>query len=652
MIDKPTICGFCSCGCALYVKPKNGRVAGLSPSANHPVSTSRLCMKGWNAVPVVMGAERLRTPLVRKSSSLEPASWQEAISLTAKAIKQAGPAAVGVIGSAKTTNEEAYSLVKLARAVIGTSNIDGASRFYDASLIPALLETTGLPASQIDLNSLREAGSMLVVGANVMDQLGHVATRIEDAKLAGCKVVTVDPRISRMSAHSTLFLKPKPGTDLVWLRAMVKIVIDRGLYVESAPQIEGFEELRTSLEDVDLSRAEADCGISANEISEAAEMLAKNSPLVVMFGLGVFQQAESTRVIKALADLALLLGGSVLPLRGQNNAQGACDMGLAHDLLPGYGKVADTAARAKWDSILGCRLPAAPGMSAVDMIRAADSGEIKTMLIFGENVALSAPNTEQSLAALDKVDFLAVSELFVNETANLADVIFPACSFLEKDGTFTNIERRVQRVRRVFEPVGESKSDLAIISELASALGGKLDDDPASVFAEITANVPQYASVSWDALDAVWGEQWPTNGASARLALLPAACFDRLSMEPEGDYQFRLIASRINFHQQTGTMAVRTPVLAREYPDAVIELNEADAEALRLRPGRLVTVSSASGSLTRMLMLSGDVPRGCVHVPHFFGGDSPNMLASYTCDAVSGVPVYKGLPVKVEAAQQ
>lgn len=630
MIDLPTTCGFCSCGCALYIEPKDGRVAALCPSERHPVSTGRLCIKGWNATPAVLGTDRLLTPLVRKGDNLEPASWEEAISITASAIKrissESGPRSIGVIGSAKTTNEECYSLVKLARSVIGTPNIDGACRFYDASLIHALLDTTGVPAAELGLDSIVEAGSMLIVGANVMDQLPHVGSRIQDAHDRGCLIVVTDPRVSRLAPQATRFLRPKPGTDLVWIRALLKEVIDAGMYAEEAPTLPGFEELRASLSDVNIARA---AELSEVNVIEAAEMLAENPPSIIMFGLGVLQQADSTQVVKALADLAMLIEGSVMPLRGQNNAQGACDLGLTHDFLPGYAP-----------------LTTEPGMSAVDMIRASRSGEIEALMVFGENVALSAPNTQETVAALDKVGFLAVSDLYLTETARLADVVFPACSFLEKDGTFTNIERRVQRVRKMFEPVGESRSDLEIIATLASALGTEMSDDPSRVMVEIAANVPQYSGVSYESLDQSWAEPWPVNGARPRLVPIAGG-----EAREDPEFPLLLIASRIHFHQQTGTMSSRSSVLAREYPETFAEMSESSAEKLGLRPGRLIRISSKSGSLTRKLALSDSIPDGCVHVPHYFGGDSPNVLACYECDSISEVPIYKARAVRVEAAK-
>jgi len=644
-----TTCGFCSCGCALYIEPRAGRVANLCPSANHPVSTGRLCIKGWNATPSVLGTDRLTTPLIRKGDRLEPASWSEAISFTASSLKRfisdPGPQSVGIIGSAKTTNEECYSLARLARGVIRTPNIDGACRFYDASIMHALLETIGTVGSQVDINAVAQAGSLLVAGANVMEQLAHIGSRIEDAADNGCKVVAVDPRTSRLAPHTSLFLHPRPGTDLIWARALVKAIVGRKLYVDSAPEMPGFEELRTSLDEApgDLRAA---CGIDAGEIVEAAETLAKNPPLVVMFGLGVLQQLNSTQIVKALADVAILLGGSVMPLRGQNNAQGASDLGLVCDLLPGHALLANPAARKVWEVIWDCQLPSKPGMSAVDMIRACKSGGIKGLLVFGENVALSAPSTEESIEALDKVEFLAVADLYLTETARLADVVFPACSFLEKEGTFTNIERRVQRVRKAFEPLGDSRSDLDIIADLASALGAEMPRDPRKVMAEIATSVSLYKGISYDKLEESWGQQWPVDRARARLAPVSGG----VSVE-DRDYPFRLIAGRINYHQQTGTMAARSAVLAREYPETYAEMNEADAKKLSVRSGRPIRIFSKSGSLVRMLLLSDSVPPGCVHVPHFFGGDSPNALASYECDPVSGAPAYKALAVNVEAVK-
>lgn len=650
MIEKPTVCGCCSCGCSLYVETADRRISALCPSANHPVSAGKLCIKGWNATPSILGADRLRTPLVRNGEALEPASWESAIDLTVSRLKQisaqSGPSSIGVIGSARTTNEESYSLAKFARAVIGTPNVDGAARFYDASLIPALLETTGVPASQAQLGDLAGAGSMLVVGANVMEQLPHIGSRIQEAAENGCKVVAADPRETRLAPHASIFLHPNPGTDLLWIRGLLKIIVDEQLYPESAKKIDGFKALLSSLEDVDLSHLEQASGVGKSELTAAAHTLSENSPLIVMFGLGVMQQLESTLLIKALADLALLLGGSVMPLRGQNNIQGASDMGLLHDFLPGYMPVGDGSARKLYESVWRCKLPDGAGKSALDMIRAYGSGGLRALLIFGENVLLSAPNTAEIDTALNTVGFLVVSDLYLTQTAHLADVVFPACSFLEKDGTFTSIERRVQRVRKAIDPLGDSRSDLDIIASLASGFGVEMQRDPAEVMREISSCVPQYKSISHGGLENAWGEPWPANGAKPKLAPIPAG-----KHASDEDYPFRLIAGRTLFPQQTGTICSHSGVLSREYPQTYAEIGETDLERLGLRAGSKVKITSRWGSLVRTAVPSATVPDHCVYVPHFFGGDSPNALASSQCDPVSGVPAYKNCDVRIEAVK-
>lgn len=591
----------------------------------------------------------MTTPLVRKGNLLQPSSWEEALEAVASSLQEIqakfGPQSLGIIGSAKITNEECYSLVKLARSVIRTPNVDSPSRFYDASLVHALLETTGTPSSQVDMNSLLQAGSMLIVGSNLRDQLAHIGSRVEKAAEHGCKIVAADPRISSLSLHADLFLQPHPGTDLLWLRALLKEIIDRKLYAAQATDLPGLAELKNSLSDVKSSELKEVCGVDASLIRETAERLAKNPPVVVMFGLGVLQQMNSSELVKALADVAMLLGGFIMPLRGQNNVQGASDLGVACDTLPGYGLLSDPAARRAWEEAWGCELPSKSGMSAVEMIRGCESGQIKGLLIFGENIILSAPNTIGTLAALQKIGFLAVSDLYLTETAKLAQVVFPACSFLEKEGTFTSIERRVQRVRRVLDPMGASRSDLDIIADLASALGGEISRRPHEVMEEISRNVPQYRDVSYERLDKSWGEQWPLRGKAFKLSPIPGH-----KIPGDKDYPFRLVASRIHFHQQTGTMSARCKVLAREYPEAFAELNRADAERLGLQEGTLVKISSRSGSIMRPLIRSDSVRPGCVHVPHYFEGESPNVLAPFEGDPISGVPAYKACPVKVEAA--
>lgn len=650
MNGKPTICGFCSLGCAMYIEtsPERG-VTGVCPSANHPVSSGRLCVRGWNNPFTLLSKDRLQSPLIRNGDSLEPASWKDAIDFTVTAIKRiisdSGPNRLGIIGSGKLTNEECYSLSKLARAIIGTPHVDGACRFYDASIIHPLIETSGVPASHTDIESVLKAGSILIVGSNATEQAPILGSRLEDAARNGCVIVAADPRVTGVTRQAKLHLRPKPGTDLIWLRGLIKVIIEQKLYSNTAPTLPGFEEMRNSIEDAWADIAKDACRVDRDSIMEAAKLLAGNSPTIVMFGLGALQQPQSTQVVKALANVANLLGGSIMPLRSQANAQGACDMGLISGFLPGYRATDHPATMKKWETAWEANLSAEPGMSAIGMLEACASGQLKGLMVFGENLVRTAPNTDATRAILDKVGFLAVTDLYLTETAKLADVVFPACSFLEKDGAFTNIESRVQRVRKVSEPIGESRSDLQIISELASGLGIDISSDPLVVMEEIASNVPQYAGVSYKALDESWGRQWLRGASEARLAPVPA------STPPENpEYPFTLIASRALFPQGSATICEKSSILRREQPESFVELNERDAERLGLKPGRQVTVSSRSGSITRALALNSGVPEGCAHAPGHFG-DSPNTLASYGGDPVSGTPAYKACAVKIEAVK-
>lgn len=646
-----TTCGLCGCGCGVYVESTGGRLAGLCPSEFHPINAGRLCIKGWNAIPSLLGQDRLITPLVRKGDSLEPASWDEALSLTASTLvrlsSEFGPQAIGVIGSSGITNEECYSLAKFARCVLRTTNLDSVSRLYDLSTVTGLLETVGVPASQADIGSVADANAILVIGCNVMEQFPLVGSRIEDAARKGSCVISVDPRDTRLDAHASMVVHLRPGTDIVWLRALLRTVLDRRLYVQTESQIAGLEELKNSLADVDIADFAAKCGVAQDSIVNVAEALSEHSSPIIMFGLGVLQQAASTELVKALANLAMLLGGRVMPLRGQANSQGAADLGLSADLLPGYGLFTDRMAREYWERVWECELPEKPGMPVPKMLEACRSGELKALLVFGDNLALSAPNTTETLASLDEVEFLLVTDMYLTETAVRADVVLPACSFLEKDGTFTNLERRIQRVRKVAPSIGQSRSDLAIIASLASLLGAKMSDDPARVMGEISALVSMYRGVTYQSLDEGWGVPWATDGQRMRLSALPPNGHS----EDDPEYPFRLISSRINYPHRTGTVCTRDHVLSREYADPYAELGESDAERLGIKPGSLVRISSRSGSVVRRLMLSSSLPAGCVHVPHYFGGDSPNALASYDCDPMSGVPAYKACAVKIEAVR-
>lgn len=645
-----TTCGLCGCGCGIYVQPEDGAVAAVVPSENHPVNQGRLCIRGWNGVPAVVGPERLQTPLMRRNGDSETVSWKDAIAKTGAALRQAiatgGAHSVGIIGSGRMTNEECYSLARFARGMIRTPNLDSACRFYDASLVYALLESTGIPASEVDLQSLANAGAILVVGADPTEQCPILGSRIREASDNGSRIIAVDPRCSRLAPFVELFLHPRPGTDLIWLRALINQIMLRKLYFGRAPELAGFEALRDSVSDASLENLIEACGLDGSQVVAMAEVLAGSSPLAVVFGAGVLQGPSSMQVVQALANVALLLGGSILPVRTQSNAQGAWDMGLAHDLLPGYGLLGELEERKKWESAWGCKLNTEPGRSAADIILACESKQIKALLVFGDNLLLSAPDPARTKEALRNLDFLAVSDLYMTETAEMADVVFPACSFLEKEGTFTNIERRVQRVRKVLEPVGESRPDLEIIADLAEAMHWEIGRDPAGVMAEIAALVPQYKMIDYRELESGAGVQWAIRGTKGKLLAIPAS-----AVRDSREYPFRLISSRLRFPHQTGTMCARSPLLVREFVLPYAELNERDAEDMGLKAGSRISISGKQGSLVRHLRLSDEIPQGCVHVPHFFGGDSPNAMASFECDSLSGAPVYKAISVKVEAAK-
>ncbi|MDZ7413899.1 MAG: molybdopterin-dependent oxidoreductase [candidate division KSB1 bacterium] len=650
-----TTCPSCGCGCGVFLVVENERVVGVAPQRKHPVSRGTLCVKGWNGHQIIHHPERLRKPLVKKNGTFHEVSWESALGEVAKGLRRHEPSHIGVVGSTKFTNEDAYLLMKLARGVLGTDNLDTSARFYQAPTLHAMSAQLGVAAATASLTDIEQADVLLVVGSNAKEQTAKAGSYLIWATHHGKKLVVVDPRETELSHFATLHLKPKPGTDVVWLNALCSWLI-RG--TRQVAEARGVNSLAKALESYTLANAAQLCGISQEELERLGVMVSEAQRLLILYGEGLTQHASGTEAIKAVVNLAALTGSlgksgaGIIPLHLTNNTQGVFDVGLAPAFLPGFARVGDDQARSALSEVMGCPLPEKAGLTLGEMLHGAGE-QIKAMYVVGENLVWSAPNCAAAKAALERLDFLVVQDLFLTETAQLAHVVLPACSFAEKDGTFTSAERRVQRVRAAIPPVGEAKPDWQIFVALARKLGASLSYRSAEqVFKEFVSVNPWYKGITYGALDVPGGVQWPVGQSlpSVRDAKLLAPQFLPPSEQPTADYPFTLVIGRGRVHRASGTSVSRSFTLAKEYPEGILEVNTDDAKELGLRSGWRARVTTPRGSIERTVVVTRGIPPKVVFASIHHKDGLTNLLANDSLERDSRIPEMKVCAARVEVA--
>jgi len=664
-----TTCPYCGTGCALYLLTDDaGRLIGVEPSATHPTSRGQLCVKGWNAHAFVHHPERLTTPLIRKNGQLQPASWEEALDLMARRLLELaqthGPETLMFLSSAKATNEENYLLMKLARAVFGSNNVDHCARLCHASTVVGLAETFGSGAMTNSIACFEQADCILVTGSNTTEQHPLIGARILQAKGRGTKLIVADSRRIRLARVADLHLRQRNGSDVALLNGMMHVILREGLEDRDfiASRTENFAALQQEVAGWTPQRAAAITGLEPAQIVEAALLFARAEKAMLVYSMGITQHSHGVDNVRAVANLALLTGNlgrpgtGVNPLRGQNNVQGGCDMGALPDVLTGYQKVADHAVREKFAAAWGVNnLPETPGLMATEAMNRAAAGGMKGFFILGENPLLSDPDQGHVRRALENLEFLVVQEIFLSETAQLADVVLPAACYAEKAGTFTSTERRVQRVRQAVAPPGEARSDWEILGELAQRAGydGMRYSDPSEIMAEIAALTPSYAGIDYARIDQL-GLCWPCPdkghpgtpilhrerftrglGRFSPTGYLPPAEL------PDADYPLLLTTGRTYFHWHTGTMTRRSHLLDREERTAFVEVSPEDARQLGLLEGEEVQVASRRGEISARARITEMVPTGTIFLPFHFAEGAANALTHNVLDPEAGIPEFK-----------
>jgi len=670
----PTICPYCGCGCTLMLNVRDGKIAQVTCDPAVGISEGMLCVKGRFGFDFVGHAERLTEPLIRRDGELTPATWGEALDLVAArlgAIKaESGPDALAGLSSAKCTNEENYIHQKFIRAVLGTNNVDHCARLCHASTVAGLARAFGSGAMTNSIEDFEVTDCVFVIGSNTTECHPIIGSAIKRAAVRrGVPLIVADPRAIELTECAAVHLRQRGGTDVALINAMMHVIIAEGLADEAfiAERTEGYDGLRAAVEPYTPELAAKITGVPAADIAAAARLYAGAEAASIVYSMGITQHTTGTDNVLSLANLAMLTGNvgkpgaGVNPLRGQNNVQGACDLGALPNVYPGYQKVDDPAVRAKFEAGWGAKLGAKPGLTVVEMIHAAAAGKLKALYIMGENPMLSDPDVNHVEDALKEIDFLVVQDIFLTETAQLADVVLPATSFAEKDGTFTNTERRVQRVRKAVDPPGGARLDWRILCDVARRMGYEMDySDAAAIEDEIASLTPIYGGITYDRLEA-GALQWPCPDAehpgtpylhkgkfTRGLGKFHAVEFVEAAELPDEDFPLVLATGRVLEHFHTGSMSRRSAVLDELVPAGVVEIHPTDAEALGIADGQNVRVASRRGQIEIGARVTERVAAGALFLAFHYREAPANRLTIAALDPIAKIPELKVCAVRVE----
>ncbi|MDD1738707.1 MAG: formate dehydrogenase subunit alpha [Methanothrix sp.] len=670
----PSICPYCAVGCGLYLEVEKGRAIGLEYMTDHPACQGALCPKGNSVLEVLNHEERLKYPLKKAGGEFVRISWDEALDMAASGlarnIKKHGPKSVGFLASSRCNNEENYLMQKLSR-LLGSPHVDNCARLCHSPTVVGLGAVLGTGAMTNNLIDLENSRCILAIGTNFTEAHPIVSRWAQKAKDSGATVIVADPRITSTSWMADLHLRIKPGSDIDLLRAMMKVIIDEGLADKNfiAKRTEGFVELAAGLKDYSLEEAAELTGVLAGDIARAARIYAQSPASALLYSMGITQHICGTDNVKACATLALVTGqigrpgAGVWPMRGQNNVQGNCDMGGMAEFYPGYKRASDPATleffKAAWRAN---DLPLGPGLTATEMTEAALEGSLKAMYLIGEDPVTCDANINKTRAALDKLDFLVVQEIFMTPTAMMADLVLPAAAWAEKDGSYTSMERRVQWIDQAVPPIGEAREGLWIINEIGRRLGLDLaGSSAAEVLKEINRLVPQYGGMTRDRIAQVGGLRWPcadekhpgtdilhqerfsTPDGKARMA--------NVQNRPPGEvtsteYPLLLSTGRIVVQYNSGSMTRRSPSLQERDGELYVEINPQDASELGVRHGDMVKVKTVRGQTEARARITEKVKPGMVFMPFHWQGT--NIITSDALDPVAKIPEYKMAACRIE----
>ncbi len=675
-----TVCTYCGVGCSFDVWTKGREILKVEPQAEAPANGISTCVKGKFGWDFVNSEERLTKPLIREGDSFREAEWDEALNLIARKFTEIkekhGPDALSFITSSKCTNEESYLMQKLGRAVVGTNNIDNCSRYCQTPATVGLFRTVGYGGDAGSIEDIKNAELVLIIGSNTSESHPVLSTRVKRSqKLNGQKVIVADLREHEMAERSDLFVRPRAGTDMVWLSAITKYIIDQGWADEKFLQekVNGLEEFVSNLEKYTLEFAEETTGISRDNLIKMAEMIHEAESVSALWAMGVTQHLGGSDTSTAISNLLLVTGNyaksgaGAYPLRGHNNVQGAGDFGSSPDNLPGYQKVSDPDVRRKFENAWGVKLPEKAGMNNHEMVEGVHEGQLKAMYLKGEDMGLVDSNINYVQAAFEKLDFFVVQDIFLSRTAEFADVVLPASPSLEKEGTFTNTERRIQRLYKAFEPLGDSKPDWQIITEVANRLGADWTyTHPSEVMAEAAKLMPLYAGVTYDRLEGYNSLQWPVAEDGTDTPLLYTDGFPfpdgkaRLfpvdwtpALEFPAEYDIHVNNGRLLEHFHEGNMTYKSKGISSKTPEVFLEVSPELAKERGLKDGTLVRLTSPYGNVKVKCHITDRVKGKEVYLPMNDRGDAAiNLLTSSYADKDTDTPAYKETKVKLEILRE
>jgi len=670
-----TVCTYCGVGCSFDVWTKDRQILKIEPFAG-PVNGISTCIKGKFGWDYTNHPDRLRRPLIREGGRFREVDWDEALDLVALKLSETkkvhGADSIGVIASSKFTNEESYLAQKFARAVIGTNNIDNCSRYCQSPATQGLFRTVGYGGDSGSIADISKASLVVIIGSNTAESHPVLATRVKRAhKLHGQKLIVCDLRKHEMARRADIFMQPRPSTDLVWLSAVARYIIDHDLHDKEFIRewVNHFEEYKQSLDPYTMEYAERVTGIPANTLETVARMIAEAERVCMLWAMGITQHCEGSDASTAISNLLLITGNykrpgtGAYPLRGHNNVQGASDFGSMPQYFPGYQKVSDDVARGTYENAWNVKLPESKGLDNTKMVDAIHEGKLKALYLMGEDMLTADSDSQHVGAAFAKLDFFVVQDCFFTETCRYADVVFPASPALEKEGTFVNTERRIQRLYQALEPLGESRPDWRIIRDLANRMGAHWDyAHPQDIMHECALLTPLFAGVTYQRLEGYKSLQWPVAAEGTGQPLLYTSKFPfpdgkaklcPLDYRPpceetSAEYDLHLNNGRLLEHFHEGNMTYRVDGIAEVVPHQFLEMSPELAKELGVVTGQWTEVTSRHGSIRVPVLVTDRVTGKELYLPLNSSVSPVNELSSRNIDPVVHTPAYKEVAVQLK----
>ncbi len=670
-----TVCTYCGVGCSFDIWTKDREILKVEPF-DGPANGISTCIKGKFGWTYVNHPDRLRRPLIRDGEGFREASWAEALDLVASRFRETrrshGADSLAFVTSSKCSNEESYLMQKLARAVVGTHNVDNCSRYCQSPATQGLFRTVGYGGDSGSISDIAKAALVMIIGANPAENHPVLATRIKRShKLRGQKLIVADLRKHEMAGRADIFLQPRPGTDMVWLSAVTRYILDMGWQSQSFIDewVNNLEAYRSSLTPFTLEFAEEVSGIPVATLKQVAEMIAEAESFCLLWAMGITQHYQGSDTSTACSNLLLVTGNykrpgtGAYPLRGHNNVQGASDFGSMPQFYPGYQKVSDEQATARYEAVWGAKMPKSKGLDNHEMIEAAIDGRLQAMYIIGEDMVLADSNSNLNAKAFSAIPFLVVQECFFTETCKFADVILPASPSLEKEGTFVNTERRIQRFYRALEPLAESRPDWEIIRDIANRLGASWGyTHPSEIMREAASCTPLFAGVTYERLAGYGSLQWPVaeNGQDQPLLYTQKFPFEdgKAKFHPlewlgskerhDDEFNLHVNSGRLLEHFHEGNMTYRVAGIKGQIPSQFLEISAELAEELKVSNGRWVRLRSPNGHIKVQVLITDRVRGRDLYLPINSSAQHTNFMTGSETDKDSHTPAYKELSVHLE----